>query len=200
MPRAAARKPGHADGFIACKDRHGARIVAEGLGFTNEAKIDPSGQWLYVNETFAKRTSRFPVQANGDVGARHVFAEYPHGVFPDGLDFDAEGGLWITSIYSNRLIHVSADGRQHVMLEDNDPEFVDGIEHAFARGSLTEAGDPSGPRRCGSRNTSSSAFGGHDLRTIFIRMPGRVRLPHAQSGGGRSPAALGCALSIGFEE
>ena len=189
VPRGSARKPGHADGFIVCKDKHGTRIVAEGLGFTNEAKIDPSGQWLYVNETFAKRTSRFPVRANGDVGARQVFAEYPHGVFPDGLDFDAEGGVWITSIYSNRLIHVAADGRQHVMLEDNDPEFVDGIEQAFVRGSLAEAGNPRVPA-VRIRNLSSSAFGGHDLRTIFLgclqderiyRMPSPVagaRPPH----------------------
>ncbi len=60
-----ARKPGHADGFIVCKDKHGTRIVADGLGFTNEAKVDPSGRWLYVNETFGKRTSRFSISQSG---------------------------------------------------------------------------------------------------------------------------------------
>jgi sugar lactone lactonase YvrE len=188
VPRGPARKPGHADGFIVCFDKRGARIAADGLGFTNEAKVDPSGQWLYVNETFGKRTSRFPVSRSG-LGEREIVAEFGHGVFPDGLDFDAEGGLWITSVYSNRLIHVAPDGRQQVMLEDNDPEFVDAIEHEFARGSLAEAGNPRVPA-LRIRNLSSSAFGGHDLRTIFLgclqdrriyRMPSPVagaRPPH----------------------
>ena len=189
VPRTLARTPGHADGFIVCKDRHGARIVADALGFTNEAKVDPSGRWLYVNETFGKRTSRFRIAANGDLGERQLFAEYPHGVFPDGLDFDAEGGLWITSIYSNRLIHVAGDGRQRVVLEDNDPGFVDAIEDAFARGALVDAGNPEVPA-VRIRNLSSSAFGGPDLRTLYLgclqddriyRMPSPVagaRPPH----------------------
>jgi sugar lactone lactonase YvrE len=189
VPRTLARTPRHADGFIVCKDRRGARIVADALGFTNEAKVDPSGRWLYVNETFGKRTSRFRIAANGDLGERQVFAEYGHGVFPDGLDFDAEGGLWITSIYSNRLIHVAGDGRQRVVLEDNDPGFVDAMEDAFARGALVDAGNPLVPA-VRIRNLSSSAFGGPDLRTLYLgclqddriyRMPSPVagaRPPH----------------------
>ena len=154
-----------------------------------DRRADDHGRNDFPREPVAAPGNTDSLGANGDVGARQVFAEYPHGVFPDGLDFDAEGGLWITSIYSNRLIHVAADGRQHVMLEDNDPEFVDGIEHAFARGSLAEAGNPQVPA-VRIRNLSSSAFGGHDLRTIFLgclqdeciyRMPSPVagaRPPH----------------------
>jgi sugar lactone lactonase YvrE len=188
VPRGPARKPGHADGFIVCVDKKGARIVAEGLGFTNEAKVDPTGRWLYVNETFGKRTSRFALSASG-LGKRETVAEYGHGVFPDGLDFDAEGGLWITSIYSNRLIRLAPDGRQRAVLEDNDPTFVDDIEAAFARGELAHRGNPQVPATC-IRNLSSSAFGGAGLRTLFLgclqgdhiyRMPSPVtgaRPPH----------------------
>ena len=32
-----------ADGYIVLKDRRGTRIVADGLGFTNENKLDPVG-------------------------------------------------------------------------------------------------------------------------------------------------------------
>ena len=188
IPRGPARKPGHADGFIVCKDKQGTRIVADGLGFTNEAKVDPSGRSLYVNETFGKRTSRFAILANG-LGKRETVAEFGHGVFPDGLDFDAEGGLWITSIYSNRLIHVAPEGRQSVVLEDNDPAFVDEIEAAFARGELASGGNPIVPAKA-IRNLSSSAFGGPDFRTLYLgclqadhiyRMPSPVagaRPPH----------------------
>lgn len=167
VPRDPARKPGHADGFIVCVDRRGARIVAEGLGFTNEAKIDPSAEWLYVNETFGKRTSRFRVRRDGDLGEKQSVAQYGHGIFPDGLDFDAEGGLWITSIYSNRLIRVAPDGRQSVVIEDCDTDFVDEIETAFARGELANRGNPQVPARR-IRNLSSSAFGGTDLRTLYL--------------------------------
>ena len=112
VPRTLARKPGHADGFIVCVDKRGARVVAEGLGFTNECKVDPSGKWLYVNETFGKRLSRFPLHEDGDLGKRETVATFGAGVFPDGLDFDAEGGVWITSVFSNRLIRVMPDGSQ----------------------------------------------------------------------------------------
>ena len=166
VPRGSARRPGHADGFIVCKDKHGTRIVADGLGFTNEAKVDPSGRWLYVNETFGKRTSRFSISQFG-LGKQETVAEYGHGVFPDGLDFDAEGGLWITSVYSNRLICVASDGQQETLVEDNDPDFVEEIEQAFAHGELAERGNPEVPATR-IRNLSSSAFGGPDLKTLYL--------------------------------
>ena len=188
VPRAQARKPGHADGFIVCVDARGSRVVAEGLGFTNECKVDPSGKWLYVNETFGKRLSRFRITPDG-LGERQTVAAFGHGVFPDGLDFDAEGGVWITSIYSNRLIRVAPGGGQRVVLEDNDPAFVERIEAQFARGELAAAGNPEVPAKL-IRNLSSSAFGGPGLRTLYLgclqdsriyRMPSPVagaRTPH----------------------
>jgi sugar lactone lactonase YvrE len=47
------------DGFIVRVDDAGARIVADGLGYTNEVQLDPSGERLYVNETFGRRLSRW---------------------------------------------------------------------------------------------------------------------------------------------
>jgi hypothetical protein len=188
IPRTQARKPGFADGFIVCVDKRGARVVADALGFTNECKVDPSGRWLYVNETFGKRLSRFRLTKEG-LGEKEVCARFGAGVFPDGLDFDAEGGIWITSIFSNRLIRVGPDGAQQVVLEDNDPRFVERMEAMFASGELAAAGNPQVPARL-IRNLSSSAFGGSDLRTLYLgclqdsriyRMPSPVagaRPPH----------------------
>jgi SMP-30/Gluconolactonase/LRE-like region len=188
IPRTLARKPGFADGFIVCVDKRGARVVAEGLGYTNECKVDPSGEWLYVNETFGKRLSRFRITNDG-LGEKEVHAEFGHGVFPDGLDFDAEGGVWITSVFSNRLIRVAPGGGQRVVLEDNDPDFVARIEETFRRGELTRDVHPQVPAKL-IRNLSSSAFGGVDLRTLYLgclqdsriyRMPSPVagaRPPH----------------------
>ena len=188
IPRTLARTPGHADGYIVLRDKRGARTVAEGLGFTNECKVDPSGEWLYVNETFGKRISRFRLTADG-LGERQTYAEFGHGVFPDGLDFDAEGGIWITSIFSNRLVRIAPDRSQTVVLEDNEPAFVERMEATFARGELARPGNPEVPAKT-IRNLSSSAFGGPDLRTLYLgclqdsriyRMPSPVegaRPPH----------------------
>jgi hypothetical protein len=64
VPREQAMRADTADGYIVLKDARGVRIVADGLGFTNENKLDPSGRWLYVNETMARRLSRFALKAS----------------------------------------------------------------------------------------------------------------------------------------
>jgi len=166
VPRTLARRNDVADGYIVLVDKHGGRIVADGLGFTNEAKVDPSGAWLYVNETYGRRTSRYPIRAT-ELGPRETYVEYGHGVFPDGLEFDAEGGLWVTSVFSNRLIRVTADRQQTVIFEDYEPEFVDTVESLLVRGELAVTDLPETPAAL-VRNLSSCAFGGPDLRTLFL--------------------------------
>ena len=89
-PRELSFRPRHADGFVVRRDAKGAHIVADGIGFTNEARVDPTGAWLYVNETCAKRISRFPVKGD-KLGARETVHEFGPGEFPDGFAFDSEG-------------------------------------------------------------------------------------------------------------
>ena len=47
------------DGYIVLVDDHGARIVADHIGYPNEVRIDPTGRYLYTNETLAARLLRF---------------------------------------------------------------------------------------------------------------------------------------------
>lgn len=167
VPRADAYRKAVADGFIVMVDAKGARIVADDLGYTNEAAVDPGGRWLYVNETFARRLSRFPILASGDLGRREVVTKFGAGTFPDGLAFDVEGGVWITSIISNRIIRVHPDGRQELILEDADAEHVAWVEQAFQNDEL---GRPHLDKVKSQRlkNLSSLAFGGPDLRTAYL--------------------------------
>ncbi|MEO8411677.1 MAG: SMP-30/gluconolactonase/LRE family protein [Propionivibrio sp.] len=118
VPRADAYRRDVADGFIIVVDAKGARIVADRLGYTNEAAIHPDGQWLYVNETFRRQLSRFRLKGDGELGPREVVTKFGVGTYPDGLAFDVDGSAWITSIVSNRIIRIDADGRQQLMLED----------------------------------------------------------------------------------
>ena len=155
------------DGFIVMVDTKGARIVADHLGYTNEVAIDPSGQWLYVNETFGRALSRFPLKANGELGQREVVTHFGAGVFPDGLAMDAESGAWITSVVSNRIIRVSPDGTQQIFFDDSDPDHLAWVEDAFQKGQLgRQHMDKSKSRFI--KNLTSMAFGGKDLRTGYL--------------------------------
>lgn len=166
-PRSLGYRGDIADGFIVLVDDAGARIVADGLGYTNECLVHPISGQLYVNETFARRLSRFDVAEDGSLSNKTAIAEFGAGTFPDGLTFDAEGGIWITSIVSNRVIRVRADGSQEVVLEDSDSAHLDWVEEAYLAGTMDR---PHLDRAAGRRlkNISSLAFGGVDLKTVYL--------------------------------
>lgn len=166
-PRAQAYRPDVADGCIVLVDGRDARIVAEGLGYTNEAILDSSGAFLYVNETFARRTTRFRIADDGSLVAREVVASYGPGTFPDGLAFDEAGGLWVVSVVSNRVIRIAPDGEQHLVLEDSDPAWLAAVESAFQECRLDRPHmDRVSSRRL--KSISSIAFGGADRRTAYL--------------------------------
>ncbi len=167
VPRAAAYRRDVADGFVVLVDNKGARIVADSLGYTNEAAAHPSGKWLYVNETFRRRLVRYQLTHHNDLGKQEVVCEFGEGTYPDGIVFDAEGCAWITSIISNRIIRVHPDGRQQLMLEDSDAEHVAWAEKAYRSHAL---GRPHLDNIKSERlkNVSSLAFGGPDRRTIYL--------------------------------
>ena len=166
-PRALAYRADVADGFIVLVDGRGARIAADGLGYTNEALVSPDGRWLYVNETFARRLTRFRVADDGALSARETVTTFGAGTYPDGLAFDADGHVWITSIVSNRVIRVAPDGGQTLIVEDADPAHVQWAEQAYRTNALGRAHlDTRAGRRLA--NISSLAFGGPDLRTAYL--------------------------------
>ncbi len=184
VPRALGYRADCDDGFVAVHDERGTRIVADGLGYTNECVFDASGTTLFVNETFGRRTSRFDVRGDGSLGPRETVTEYGEGMFPDGLAVDERGGLWVTSIVSNRVVSVDpSSGEQTVWLEDAEPAHLADVELAYRQGTM---GRPhlDGIRSRVLRNISSLAFGGTDLRTGYLGclLGGRiaqVRMPVA---------------------
>ena len=168
VPREQAMYRGYGDGYIILVDGRGARIVAEGIGFTNEAIPDPEGRFLYVNETQGRRISRLPILSDG-LGPRETVCEFPGGIWPDGMAHDAEGGVWVVSVVSNRVLRIdAASGRAALFLEDADTTDVAEAEAAWQSGSPMPRHllDIGGKRTLG--NASSLAFGGPDLRTLYI--------------------------------
>ena len=187
VPRAVAYRSDVADGFVVLVDQGKARIVADGLGYTNECLVHPDGKRLFVNETFARRLTSFDIAADGSLSNRTTLAELEAGTFPDGLAFDEHGDAWLTSIVSNRLLRVAANGQVDVFLEDADPDHLDWVEQAWRDHAM---GRPHLDKAAGKvlRNVSNMAFCGANLdqavlgcllgdRLATFKMPVRGHVP-----------------------
>lgn len=140
-------------------------VAAQGLNWTNELRISPDGRHLFVNETFACRTTRYELAADGGL-SDPVRLSYPADTFPDGLAFDAEGALWIACVITNRLLRVAPDLTWTVVFEDLAASGLQAIA-SYAAGGLTfeQIANSRGSRVS---NLSSVAFGGPDRRTLYL--------------------------------
>jgi sugar lactone lactonase YvrE len=151
--------------ILLVKDGH-IKVAAVGLNWTNELRLSPDGKHLFVNETFACRTTRYDLAADG-VLTNPVRLTFPDDTYPDGMAFDAEGALWIACVVSNRLIRVAPDLTWTILFEDFDRSELDTIASAYAKGCLTWS-QVSQSRGSRVSNLTSIAFGGPDLKTIYL--------------------------------
>ena len=156
-------------GFIAVAEpgQSNARIVADKLGYTNEFVIDDKNSFVYVNETFGRRLTRFDLEDDGSLSNRHQLVSFPAGTYPDGLALDAAGHLWLTSIVSNRVIKISPDGIVEIILEDSDEAHLAKTEAAYKSDNLCSKHLAS-TGQTQLKNISSLAFGGKDLTTAYL--------------------------------
>jgi sugar lactone lactonase YvrE len=166
-PRHLAYRSDNADGFIILVDGTGARIVTDNLGYTNECVVHPSGKWLYVNETFARRMSRFEIAMDGSLHNKETVTEFGKGVYPDGLTFLENGEVLVTSIVSNRVVKVDHDGNQDIVLEDFTPSHLNAVEEAFVKCEMARRHLDHAESKV-LQNISSLAFGGDDLKTAYL--------------------------------
>lgn len=132
------------DGYLLLKDANGIRVVAEGLRFANEVRMDASGKYLYVAETGAGHVSRFLVAPDGSLSQREVVGPSP--LFPgakiDGITFDVEGNLWVTEITQNALVVLKPDGSTRTVFIDPEAKYIN--------------------------LPTSVTFAGEDRRTVYI--------------------------------
>lgn len=141
-------------------------VAADGLNWTNEIRISPDGKYLFVNETFACRTTRYDLAADGALSNPAIIT-FPEDTYPDGMAFDAEGALWIACVISNRLIRLAPDLTWTVLFEDVDRSELDAIVSTYTKGRLTWE-HISRSRGMRVSNLSSIAFGGQDLKTLYL--------------------------------
>ena len=156
-----------ATGYIVMHDAAGARVVADGLHYTNECRVSVDGQFMYVNETFGRRLSRFRIGPTGELTGKETVAQFGEGDFPDGLTLDIEGGAWVVCVGSNRVYRVAPDGQRQTIIDDADPVTAEQLEAAFVAGTLDRP-QLSSARGRRLRNVTCLAFGGADLRTAYL--------------------------------
>lgn len=170
------------DGFIVLVDGNGPRIVADGIYFTNEIRLDAREEYLYVAETMARRISRFRVHPDGSLGEKEVFGPSSLGTaaFVDGFAFDAAGNIWVTTVLRNGVGIITPSGDYHVVFEDANLEQLESFEEKLAAGAaqpldmLMAAGSTL-------QLITSVNFGGPDLRTVYLGSLGMSRLPTFRS-------------------
>ena len=168
-PWSQAITPNLADGYLCLLDERGARIVADGLQFANEIRLDAEEEWLYVAETCGKKVTRLRVRPDGSLRGRETFGPSSLGAgVVDGIAFDAFGNLWATMIFADRLIALTPEGQLLELLNDGDTEGTKAFEAAFASGEPV-AFDVL--MRCGGKICpwmASVTFGGHDLSSVYL--------------------------------
>lgn len=114
--------------------------------FANGLALSADHRFLYVVESNLDRVVRIPVRANGTGGTPEVFVEGMARV-PDGLAFDREGNLYVTTYASNCIYRVRLDRTVELVCQD--------VENLF----LCQ------PTNC--------AFGGPDFDQLYVANLGR---------------------------
>lgn len=91
------------DGRVATMDR-GYRIA-------NGPAISPDGRWLIHTDSALRKLYRFALHVDGTLGPREDFLRFRDAWgTPDGMTFDAEGGLWIACWGGSQVARFAPDG------------------------------------------------------------------------------------------
>lgn len=155
------------EGMVILVDARGARIVADGLAFPNEVRIDPVRGYAYTNETLAGGFYRHRLRPDLGFGAPELLNQFDDTNILDGFELDAEGGIWQTTVVSNRIWYIAPDGTVRLLLEDADADQLRRLSQ-FQRSTGIPRDlmyEPPGDRLPG---LASIAFGGPDLRTACL--------------------------------
>jgi gluconolactonase len=94
------------------------RLFAPGpFHFANGLALDAAERYLYVVESNLDRVVRVEIRGDGTAGIPEVYAEGLARV-PDGLAFDAESNLYVTTYASNCIYRVTPNGKVRLVCHD----------------------------------------------------------------------------------
>lgn len=90
----------------------GVARLAGDYTIPNGPAIAPSGDWLLQTDTARRTLYRYPVAPDGTLGTPSPWLRFePDWGAPDGMTFDAEGGLWVACWGGACVRRFDADGR-----------------------------------------------------------------------------------------
>lgn len=114
-------------------------VALTGVTISNGLQFAPSGDFAYYVDTPTNRVDRLEYDPQHGFGARSAFATIPdHRGYPDGIAVDVDGGVWVAIGGGSAVFHYTADA---VLAEV--------VELPVS-------------------NVTACAFGGEDLRTLYI--------------------------------
>lgn len=144
------------DGAIMCIDAsgHTSRVKTPSLRFPNGLAL--LGDWLYVVESTRPGVVKLPRRG----GSISLVLELDR-VIPDGLAFDAEGGLWISCWQPNRIMRLAPNGALDIVVDD-----WSGI-HVLTPNNLSFAGP-------NLEELAFPALGGNFIRSFVPKVAGRL--------------------------
>lgn len=156
------------------------RVVADGLAFANECKLDAAEEYIYVVQTCGRNVLRFRIEADGGLADREVYGPADHGRLIDGIAFDDFGNLWGTYIFTDGIFAITPERDVRIIFEDSDPEEIERLDRIFQAGEvdmdvLLTTGGSVAPW------CASVTFGGPDLKTVYVGSLRGTRLPCFES-------------------
>jgi gluconolactonase len=84
--------------------------IDHGLAFPNGVALSANGDAVYLAETYHNRILRYPLGADGAIGAREDFAFLPGGEGPDGMAFDEAGNLYVAHYGGGKVAIIAPSG------------------------------------------------------------------------------------------
>ena len=133
----------HADpigSFYRVDNSGAAQVFASGIRISNAVCFSPDGRVLYFSDSLSGHIMAADYEAGrGPVGSPRLAVDTArHGSGPDGATVDTDGCLWVAMVQAGRIARFRPDGELDRMIE-----------------APTDI-------------PSSVAFGGPDLRTLFV--------------------------------
>ena len=109
-----------------------------GYVITNGPCVSPDGRTFYHTDTLEKTIYAFDIDDGGNLSTKRVFVRIEDGGYPDGTAVDADGALWVGLFAGGRIERYAASG-----------QLLDTVTMPCS-------------------NITKVAFGGEDLRTVFV--------------------------------
>jgi gluconolactonase len=158
----------------------GVRVVADGIHFSNECKLDAKEEYLYVAQTAGRSVVRFRIQADGSLTNREIYGPADHGRMIDGIAFDSFGNLWGTHVFTDSIWVITPDRELRFVYEDTTAADIARLDAAYRKDQVNAELLLS----LGGKTATwcaSLTFGGPDLRTVYVGSLRQTTLPYFTS-------------------